>query len=89
MLQPEDIRQLFYRKYIDNEVEENGTLEIRGVTFKYDVPDGSEGWRVSASNSYGAFSINLISKPITQEYGRDFHIVGGWNESIHWKFSSV
>ena len=34
MLQPEDIRQLFYRKYIDNEVEENGTLEIRGVTFE-------------------------------------------------------
>ena len=60
-----------------------------GATFKYDVPDGSEGWRVSASNSYGAFSIDLISKPITQEYGRDFHIVGGWNEGIHWKFSSV
>ena len=60
-----------------------------GATFKYDIPDGSKGWRVSASNSYGAFSIDLISKPITQEYGRDFHIVGGWNEGIHWKHSSV
>ena len=76
-----------------------------GQTFKFDIPEyehatkmvngeevklnGPEGWRVSASNTYGAFTIDIISKPITQEYGRDFHIVGGWNEDIHWKFSSV
>ena len=66
-----------------------------GQTFKYEVPEKDhegnpiKNWRVSASNTYGAFSIDIISKPITKKAGRDFHIVGGWNEAIWWKHSSV